>query len=325
MDDSTVPADARVLVAVSGGADSLALLWLFRDRGRDIIVGHVNHGLRGTESDADAAFIAAHCRELGVPCRVAKVCDPPLSLDANEAQARDARYGLLLNMAHAEHCPVVATGHTADDQLETVLINWMRGTTITGLTGMRPERELGPGVTLVRPLLCVTRAQTRELCRKIGWQWREDSTNCDPKFLRNRIRGELVPLLCSLQGSEDALPRLLRQAGTACDILHDDLTCLDEVAAWQLEEITVKDETGLIALCGPQFIKLPVALQRRVLRICACRLDEHSSELSFAKIETARRYIMASPKKRVWQWSRRLRVEWTGAMAGERIRLWLVS
>ena len=324
-DFATVPADRRILAAVSGGADSMALLWLLHQSGRDIVAGHVNHGLRGQESDADAEFVAAHCREIGVQCRVATVNDPPLPLDANEAQARDVRYKLLQEMAQAENCGIVATGHTADDQLETVLINWLRGAAVTGLTGMRAERNLGPEVTLVRPLLSITRERTRELCRQAGWQWREDASNCDPKYLRNRIRNELVPLLCSLRGGQYALAQLLNQNRVACDILHEDLTCLDEIAAWQLEEITVKADAGLIVLRGPRFAKLPVALQRRVLRLGAIGLDRNLTELSYAKIEATRRHIQENAKRCVWQWSRHLNVEWTGPMAGERIRLWLVS
>lgn len=323
VDYSALPPDRRILVAVSGGADSMALLWLLHHAGRNLVVGHIDHRLRGAASEDDAGFVAAHCRELDIPCRVAVACD--LSSDANEALAREVRYRLLTKIARAEDCGIVATGHTADDQLETVLVNWLRGAAVTGLTGMRARRELGEDLALVRPLMKVARAQTRELCRAVGWTWREDATNSDPKFLRNRIRHELVPLLCSLRGGGNALPILLGQTANACDILHEDLTCLDEFAAWQLQEITAKEEPGLIVLRAPRFVKLPVSLQRRVLRLCAVRLDPHFTDLSYAKIETARRHIADDPKRRVWQWSRRLKVEWTGPMAGERIRLWLVS
>lgn len=312
--------EQRVLVAVSGGADSMALLCLLWNAGRDIAVGHVNHGLRGAASDADAKFVAAHCQHLGIPCSIAR---PELSPTANEAAAREARYSSLLKMAEEAQCQLIATGHTADDQLETVLINWIRGSAVTGLAGMRPQRAMESGITLVRPLLSVTRAETRAICREAGWEWREDATNEDRRFLRNRVRLELVPLLQELRS--DTGKQLVQQTAQTCEILQRDLDLLDEVAQTALGNVRLKEQPDLLVLNGLKFQEQHEALQRRMLRLAATRLDERAYSLSFQAIEGVRRHIICNQKRRVWQWTQRLRIEWTGPMAGNRIRLWLVT
>ena len=326
IDWSLLPAPERVLLAVSGGADSMALLLALARSDRSFVVAHVNHGLRGAESDADAEFVLAHCTRLHLPCYLERVVVPQRNGNAGEEAARDARYECLAHMARAHNCSRVATGHTASDLLETVLINWLRGAAITGLAGIQPVRPLADDILLVRPLLNVTRAQTQEYCRHEGWDWREDSSNQDPRFLRNRVRGELLPLLENLLPAGQAnLERLAWQTARSSAVLRSDLELLDEVTEAQLATLTIRAAPQLVVLDGLRFRELHLALQRRVLRAAVAKLQGDMRDLSFELVETARRHIADDGRHAVWQWRRGLNVEWTGAMAGNRIRLWLVA
>lgn len=191
----------RGLIAVSGGPDSVALLRLVHAAGRDVHVAHVNHGLRGAESDADEAFVRDLAEQLGVPCTVARL--PPSGRSAVgpgqsrnlEAAARRLRYAWLAELARQIGATWVATGHTADDQAETVLFHLLRGTGLRGLRGIAPRRLLAPGVELVRPLLAQRRADLRAWLHELGQTYRTDSSNNDPRFTRNRLRLEVLPLL----------------------------------------------------------------------------------------------------------------------------------
>ena len=198
------PSEALV-VALSGGADSvllLALAALAKPR-RRIYAVHVEHELRGLESRADADFCARLCLDLGVPlARPAAPVDP----DAPdlESRARRARYAALAAEARRVGARAVATGHHADDALETLLMRWLRGTELAGLAGLKARAPL-PGddeLVVVRPLIDWRREEVRELLRAAGLPWREDSSNVDPRFTRNRVRHALMPLLSEHCGPE---------------------------------------------------------------------------------------------------------------------------
>jgi len=195
--------DVHVLAAVSGGADSVALLRslaaLKRAVGGEgrLIAAHFNHGLRGPASDADAAWVEDLCRRLGIACetgRAATTGDGELANDS-ELAARDARYAFLTKTAQQTGARYVTTGHTLDDQVETVLHRLFRGTGLAGLAGIPSARALAEGVTLVRPLLSQTRDQIESYLRQLCQDYRHDQTNDDPRYTRNWIRHELLPLI----------------------------------------------------------------------------------------------------------------------------------
>jgi tRNA(Ile)-lysidine synthase len=188
-------ADVTVLLAVSGGCDSVALLRAMTairmDRGGRLCVAHVNHQLR-SDADRDAAFVADLCRQLEIPCEIGRVViDGPTGI---EAAARAARYRFLEDAAGRLGARYVVTAHTADDQVETILHRVFRGTGIGGLAGISRVRRLGHA-TLIRPLLEVRHAELAEYLAAISQSFCEDSTNTDVRFTRNRIRHELVPWL----------------------------------------------------------------------------------------------------------------------------------
>lgn len=183
-------------MALSGGADSVLLLHLARqaEPAHPLLAVHVDHGLRGEESRGDAAFCARLCREQGLPLVVRQVpLDPrPQGL---EARAREARYRVLVEEAQRTGTRTILTAHHADDALETLLLRWTRGTGIGGLAGLARRRgaRLAPGVLIVRPLLGLRRAELRVWLAEAGLEHREDSSNQDPTFARNRVRHRVLP------------------------------------------------------------------------------------------------------------------------------------
>jgi tRNA(Ile)-lysidine synthase len=211
-----------IVVAVSGGPDSVALLRILAtlQQGQGLAVAHVNHQLRGAESDADEAFVQELAAKLSLPMRSECLNVKALAQregDNLEAVARRARYAWLERIAREMGASWVATGHTADDQAETVLHRLLRGTGLKGLRGIAARRALGAGIDLVRPLLLIRRADVIAYLDAEGQNYRIDSSNCDPAFTRNRIRHELLPLLVRRFNPEVVaiLGRLANQANEA--------------------------------------------------------------------------------------------------------------
>jgi len=191
-----------VLAAVSGGPDSVVLAhWLSvqaRRKGLRVELFHVNHGLRGREAARDAASVKALGRKLGLRAAVARADVKGLARKRGlglEDAGRRERYRLLAARARRGGFDAVATGHQLDDQAETVLLHLLRGTSLEGLGGIPPRRPLAPGVELIRPLLPLTRAEVREYLDAHGLTAREDRTNADPRFARNWVRTEVLPLM----------------------------------------------------------------------------------------------------------------------------------
>lgn len=275
----------RVLVAFSGGADSTALLHLLC-RLREawslhLAAAHLNHTLRGEESDADEAHCRRVCAEWHIPCftRQADVAEHArqkrLSL---EMAAREVRYAFLEEVADTIEADVIALGHTRDDQAETVLLHLTRGTGTAGLAGMPLRRD-----RFIRPLLGFSRQQVREYCSQQGLSFVEDASNVDLRYGRNRIRHRVLPELRRLNPRVDeALERLAT-------------TLRDEERWWQeylrtLEpEFTLRrtEEEWLLSLEWLQ--TQPDALVRRVIRYAAQAFG--GAELHFQQVERLRAAI----------------------------------
>lgn len=224
------PAGTAVNCAVSGGADSLALLALAVAAGCHATAIHVDHGLR-EGSAKEAELVEAAARQVGATFTALRVHvgDGPNL----EARARHARYAAL--------SPDVLTGHTADDQAETLLVNLLRGAASSGLSAMRPSVR--------RPILALRRSETQALCAAMHFTVVQDPTNDDPRHIRNRVRHELLPLIADIS-QRDPVPVLVRQA----DIARADADFLDDLAT----EIDPSDARTLAAA--------PIALARRAVR-----------------------------------------------------------
>ena len=325
-DESVVPRGARVLAAVSSGADSFALLWWLLALVRDVVVGHVNHALRELrpgECDADENFVREKCAELGVPFVSKTIELTRKNGHVNELAARDGRYAALLDMARENSCELVATAHTATDSLESALLNLMRGAGPNGWRGIAPRRVLEGEIWLVRPFWRVPREQTRQILRENRWNWREDASNLDALFRRNRVRAEVLPLLEDIAGqnADDLAVRYIKNA----QIARDEAEFLDALASDALSPLLCKRNGDLVVLEGSAFLALDVAIQRRVLRRVAQLLVPDARDLASEKIEVARLAVQSGAKRAVWTWRKELRVEWTGAGAGNRLRFWRVK
>jgi len=229
-------ADVSVLVAVSGGPDSVALLRALSALKAEaggagkLVVGHFHHRLR-QEADGDARFVAELAGRLSLPYEQGEAGVGALAQqrrDGIEAAAREARYNFLESTAERRGARYVVTGHTLDDQIETVLFNILRGTGLAGVAGMTLARPLGSAVSLVRPMLTVRRIEVLAYLEEIGQAYRTDSTNACTDFSRNRLRHELLPLLREKFNPDidNALARLSGLAGDAQRIVEriaDDL------------------------------------------------------------------------------------------------------
>lgn len=259
-----LPRNSRVLVAVSGGIDSMVLLHVLHQlapaRGWTLVVAHLNHRLRGRSSDADERFVRAQCARLKLPCVTERrAVRPPAQPQkpSLEMAARSVRHLFLAQTARRRRCPVVALAHHADDQAELVLLRLLRGAGSEGLGGMR-RRAPSPAdarVQLIRPLLGVSRQAIEAHAAAHRIPHREDRSNVDRRILRNRIRHELLPLLRSeyQPATNDVL---VRTAG----LLRAEADCIRELASHWL------------AHGRDAFTALPLAVQRRVLHLQALEL-----------------------------------------------------
>lgn len=197
-----LPRGGRILAAISGGPDSVCLAhWLSvqaRQKGLTVRLLHVHHGLRGREADRDAAFVRKLGLKLGLPVTIVRADVKGLAkargLGLEEA-GRKERYRLLTAHARRGRFSAVVTGHQLDDQAETVLLHLLRGTSLEGLGGMAPRRTLAPGVSLIRPLLPLTRTEVSHYLDVHELASRQDRSNSDPQFTRNWVRREVLPLL----------------------------------------------------------------------------------------------------------------------------------
>jgi tRNA(Ile)-lysidine synthase len=211
--------DITTVAAVSGGPDSVALLRaMVRLRpasaaGR-IVVAHYNHRWRGAESDADEAFVQNLTASLGLPCETGHADQRATS----EESARNQRYEFLLTTAHRLGARFVAVGHNADDQAETILFRMLRGTGISGLTGMPQTRQLSDATTLIRPLLSVRRADVLRYLEELQQPYRTDTSNRDVRFARNRLRHEVLPALQELSAG-DVVENLLQLGRQAAEMV----------------------------------------------------------------------------------------------------------
>lgn len=192
-DNALLSSGARVLVCVSGGADSVALLDVLKRGGYDCVVAHCNFHLRGEESDRDEAFVRRMCE--GLPLYVRDFDTRAYAADTHqslEMAARELRYQWFQELASSLDCEAIAVAHHQHDQAETLLLNLKRGAGLRGMCGMRAKHEVVDGVPVIRPLLCTTRDYIEHYLRDIrGLDWVDDSTNSDVNIPRNAIRALL--------------------------------------------------------------------------------------------------------------------------------------
>lgn len=252
----------RVLVALSGGPDSVALLWLLRESlplvGADLAgVAHLNHRLRGLESSGDEAFCRTLAGQLGLRCDVERCDIAALAASLRrsiEAVAHDVRYEFLDRARVRLGATLVATGHTADDQAETMLWHLARGAGVRGLAGIRYRRD-----RVIRPLLDLSRAELEEWLGERGLAFRLDSSNQDRRFTRNRIRHHVLPTLTSAVS-----PRAVEALARAARLAADEDEFLEQAVTQAAKGVVLTDgKQSRVDLAG--LLALPLALRRRLI------------------------------------------------------------
>jgi tRNA(Ile)-lysidine synthase len=216
----------KILLAVSGGADSLSLLHLFlevRTRlGLRLAVAHFDHGLRGRSSKADASFVAAVARKHGLPFTLGGPSSGKAGREGMQQAAREDRLQFLLLAARRGKCERVALGHNLEDQAETMIMRFIGGGGPAGLGGIPPVSH---GGKIIHPLLDISRREIEHYLRAKAVKWRRDPSNAKPVYLRNRLRLELLPLL-----AEDYNPRVVEHLGSLATLLRRDHDLLEELA-----------------------------------------------------------------------------------------------
>ena len=277
----------HLLVAVSGGPDSVALLSLLHHLAPSwhlsLTAVHFNYGLRGEESDGDESFVRAFCHERQIPLIVQEpVLHKSRRNSSLQAAARDARYASMRQLAHDVGADRIVVGHTANDQAETMLMWLLRGAGLRGLVGVPYVRE---GI-IVRPLLASTREDVLAYLDMEGVSYRRDSSNEKPLYHRNRIRKELMPVLTRLRPA--AVRMLQRQA----DVLREDETYLEHVVDDLMSSVVSGDEKGHQRLDRHGIGTLPAALQRRLIRQVLRRCDEQGRAPSLQVVDTVRHFLM---------------------------------
>lgn len=290
----------RVLVAVSGGPDSVALLHVLYELRNEfslhLEVAHLNHGIRGKEAEEDARFVARLTEQLALPFHLKKIDLPRLKSDAGkgnlEELARKERYRFFAALLRERQLTKVATAHTLDDQAETVLMWFLRGSGMKGLGGMEPLHRMRPegkgasdGITVIRPLLDVSKAEILEFLNAKKLAYRVDKTNQDPRLLRNWIRMELIPKLKERSG-----PRFSARLAHLAELLRDDDFVLEDLARRALDRMRRAD-----GLDRELFLKQPAALQRRILRLWIEEARSHLLGVEFVHVAAMLELIAGGP------------------------------
>lgn len=296
--------DDRLLVAVSGGPDSLCLLYVLRELAYGMHVAHLNHSLR-PEADSEAEFVAQVAQGLGLPVTVEKASAKEYAAQHHlsvEEAARVLRYRFLARVAAHESCSAVAVGHTADDQVETVLMHLLRGSGLAGLRGMQPRVRLAdlllamqpePRAILVRPLLRVTRHQTEAYCAANGLQPRLDRSNLDTTYFRNSLRYELLPRL------ERYNPRIRQVIQRTADVLAADYEVVQTAGGHAWDEVVQPSASEEVAWHRSAFLRQPIAIRRGLVRRGIGRLRAELRDVDFETVERALAFAQHPSRGRV--------------------------
>lgn len=283
-----------VLVGLSGGPDSVALLWclhlLSQKWGFRIAAAHLNHGLRDEGADADATFAAALAARLRIPITVqtadVRGFQKTFKLGREEA-ARSVRYNFLHNVSKAKGYSKIALGHHADDNAELVLMNFLRGSGLTGLSGIpvvRPilQPDSSPDTAMiVRPLIRLTKEEIYAFLTANGLTWQTDLTNSDMRHFRNRIRLELIPAL-----KKSYNPNVVEVLNRLAEVAGSEDKWIAGILAPILDSLIIKDDGHGIVLSVPKLQEQPRPAARRLLRMVLMRVKDNLRRISFQHVES---------------------------------------
>ena len=269
-----------IVVAVSGGPDSICLLDVLnkigKEMGLELIVAHFNHGLRPEEDEIETQFVKEFAEHLNLPF-VAKKADSELKKEGSslEELARKARYKFLESVRTMRKADKIAVGHTMNDQAETVIIRLLRGSGPSGLAGIPPVRDR----VIIRPLLNIKGEEVEEYLNEQNLTYKIDSSNLKPTYLRNRIRLEILPLLVQLQ------PNLIEQLALTADILRQENEYFDSLAEAWIRNTIDSGEQGLVSIPLDLLQTLPSALKGRVLRALIKKIKKDLLRIEYDHVQ----------------------------------------
>jgi len=279
-----------LLVAVSGGPDSVCLLTVLNELRTSrrvpeltLHIAHVNYGLRGAESDQDEEFVRELGLQFGLPVHCERVRLRHGTGISLQSEARAARYTFFEQLCGRHGLAAVATGHTADDQAETLLLWLLRGSGLQGLAGIPMMRE----GRVIRPLLHERRATLLDYLAARGLTYRTDSSNMKSLYQRNRIRHELLPQLHGYN------PRVVETLARTSEILAEDAALLDEIERDRWSRVAVQSVVGRVVLDCEQLAAFPLSLQRRLIRRAWATLHGTSTGLTWRHVTTVLQKILA--------------------------------
>jgi tRNA(Ile)-lysidine synthase len=292
VDNELLAKGDAVVVAVSGGPDSVALLHALAELRSSyelqIAAAHLNHQFRGMDAEEDSLYVQSLCRTLNVPCYAESVDVPRFIKESGlspEDAARRVRYRFLTKVAKELGRAKVATGHHADDQTETVLMRLIRGTGIEGLAGI-PIRRMESGVEIIRPLLEINRHQIEVYCTEHGLEPRHDQSNFSDQYFRNRIRLHWIPRM------KEENPRLSAALSQMASIVRDENAYMEEKSREELESIIEEKEANRMVIKQKAFLLSAVALQRRMIKLILSYLSgSNAGEIGYTHIESIRQMI----------------------------------
>ncbi|GAW92227.1 tRNA lysidine(34) synthetase TilS [Calderihabitans maritimus] len=272
----------HIVVGVSGGPDSMALLHVLlllqREYRLKLYAAHLNHMFRGEEAKEDARFVETIGKKWGVPVWVEEYDVPSLvassGMSAQEA-ARQVRYEFLYNVAARVNARIIAVGHHADDQAETVLMNLLRGGGLEGLSGMSPKRG-----KIIRPLFEVSRREIEQYCQEHNIPFRQDPSNKKTIYLRNKIRLQLIPLL------KEFNPQITQALFRMADVLREENDLIDQAVDEIWSRVVEKESSEEVIFSLAEFSKLHRALKRRIVRKAYDRLTGTKTGLAYDHVES---------------------------------------
>jgi tRNA(Ile)-lysidine synthase len=274
-----------IIVAVSGGPDSLCLLNILKhisgEYGLSLIVAHVNHGIRIKESELEAQFVRSKSSDMNLPFEQLSVSVPVIAKEKSislEQAGRSARYEFFKKLFKKHKAHKIALGHHADDQVETVLMRIIRGSGLQGLRGIPAKRDV-----FIRPLIECTRKEIEGYCLRQKISYCFDSSNKEPRYLRNKIRHQLIPLLTSNYNA--SINSHLLQLQT---IVQDELHYWEEQTEEFFQKIIIERDSSGIVLDIKKMIQWPVALQRQIIRKGLRYITEYLDDIQFNHIENIR-------------------------------------
>lgn len=291
----------RVLVAVSGGPDSVCLLHVLRELAVDfnlsLHIAHLDHMFRGAESVAEASFVADLAKQLNIPATIEKIDVPAYCLDrglSSQTGAREVRYSFFEKIASTTGASRIATGHTANDQAETFLMRLARGAGVSGLSAIPPVRG-----AIIRPLIDVTREAVITYLQANGIGFVSDPSNIKPVYTRNRFRMEVLPVLTRFN------PRIVATLASEAALLRDEDEAVETHLAGIAERLITRSEDAFLVK-RDEFNSLPLAFRRRLLRKITDLAGEDPSILSLERISKALAFMTAAVSGRTMSLSQGL-------------------